>query len=231
MQRCVRANDTLARLGGDEFAIILPDASLADAQALADRLQREVAAPLVVADDTHRISASIGIAEVAERQQALSDLVREVDTAMYAAKADGKAHHETYALGQEQATSDVVVSPVVAEDAIAWADYMRTLRCEIADRKTTGDISAHSRAPEGIRRTVDQVLAAIDELADDPTGAAFVLPPQHELEEFVFRQTAVQHWADTLVLNGILTTSRTAPAERFWDLLDRQAQATPARTP
>lgn len=232
MQRCVRDSDTLARLGGDEFAIILPDASLDDAQALADRLEREVAAPLVVADDTHRITASIGIADVAQRQQAPADLLREADTAMYAAKADGKAHHETYAPGHEQATSHVMLSPVVAEDAIAWADYMRTLRREIADRKTTGHISSHSRAPEGIRHTFDQVLAAIDKLTDDAAGAAaLVLPPQRQLEEFVFHQTAVQHWADTLVLNGILTTSRTAPAERFWALLERQAQATPARTP
>lgn len=124
-----------------------------------------------------------------------------------------------------------MLSPVVAEDAIAWADYMRRLRREIADRNGTGHTSAHSRAPEGIRRTFDQVLAAIDQLADNPTGVTLVLPPQHELEKFVFHQTAVQHWADTLVLNGILTTSRIAPAERFWALLERQAQATPARTP
>lgn len=234
MQRCVRASDTLARLGGDEFAIILPDASLADAQALADRLQQELAVPVGVADDTHRISASIGIADVGDRQHEAGELVREADTAMYAAKADGTAHHKTYVPGQEQATSHVMLSPVVAQDAIVWADYMRTLRREIAERKATGHISAHSRAPDGIHQTFERVLAAIDELADDPWGATLVLPPQHELEQFVFHQAAVQHWADTLVLKGILTTRRAAPAARFWDLLEYQAGTTwrePAHSP
>ncbi|HUG84536.1 MAG TPA: GGDEF domain-containing protein, partial [Euzebya sp.] len=86
-QTCVRDSDTVARLGGDEFAIILPEADLADAQAVADRVRRELARPIAIAGEPHRAAASIGIARATEDQQTAGDLLREADAAMYVDKA------------------------------------------------------------------------------------------------------------------------------------------------
>ena len=102
---------------------------------------------------------------------------------------------------------------------------MRALRLEIADRKLTGDIAPNIRAPQSVHRTLVQVLAAIDQLDAESRSAALVLPAQQEVEEFVYHQTAVQHWADAIVAQGILTLTRPREADRFWDHLQRQAVA------
>jgi hypothetical protein len=65
-------------------------------------------------------------------------------------------------------------------------------------------------------------LSAIDAL--DEGCPTLVLPPRRDLEEFVFHHTAVQHWADAQVRQGVLTVRPTEEARRFWDHLDRVAQ-------
>jgi diguanylate cyclase (GGDEF)-like protein len=97
LRLCARASDTLARLGGDEFAMILPGADVDDVRRVAERMHRELAAPLVVGDQPQSIAINIGIAGT--NGQASDDLLREADTAMYAAKAAGRGRHETYTPG------------------------------------------------------------------------------------------------------------------------------------
>ena len=85
----IRSGDLCARLGGDEFAVLLIDTTGQQAVALAERLVASIAEPFVF--DSHHvdIGASIGIATATS----LSDnreLVHQADTAMYAAKAQGK---------------------------------------------------------------------------------------------------------------------------------------------
>lgn len=97
LRRCARDSDTLARLGGDEFGMILPEATVDEARKIAERIHRELAVPLMVGDEPQRIALSIGIAQATG--QGCDELLREADTAMYAAKAAGKGRHETYVPG------------------------------------------------------------------------------------------------------------------------------------
>lgn len=46
-----------------------------------------------------------------------------------------------------------------------------------------------------------------------------------DLEEFAFHQTAVQHWAEALVSQGVLATSRTFDADGFEAQLERHIAA------
>jgi diguanylate cyclase (GGDEF)-like protein len=78
----------LARLGGDEFAIMLPDASGAEAAALADRLVTDLSVPIDMASGAVQIGVSIGIAQGAPAE--LTRLLEHADGAMYDAKAAGR---------------------------------------------------------------------------------------------------------------------------------------------
>ena len=82
--------DVAARLGGDEFVILRPVATgTADAEELASRILTTLAAPLLVGVQPFSIGASIGIAWGGPGVTA-DDLLRDADSAMYAAKAEGK---------------------------------------------------------------------------------------------------------------------------------------------
>jgi diguanylate cyclase (GGDEF)-like protein/PAS domain S-box-containing protein len=92
----VRTSDTVARLGGDEFAILLEDASGPMAPtAAAERITAALREPFTVEGKEVFASASIGIA-VATPDLSPSELLRNADTAMYQAKARGKARYELF---------------------------------------------------------------------------------------------------------------------------------------
>ena len=84
----VRAADITCRVGGDEFAVILPEAGGEDAELLAGRIARAIAARPIGAAGILTVSA--GIAEVRPGDTP-ADLFERADNALYRAKAGGKA--------------------------------------------------------------------------------------------------------------------------------------------
>jgi diguanylate cyclase (GGDEF)-like protein/PAS domain S-box-containing protein len=89
----LRESDVIARLGGDEFGVILPEASEAEAAAVASKLLRAVERDGIVADSTGhaRVTASVGLATF-DGADGLSaeELLVEADIAMYDAKEAGR---------------------------------------------------------------------------------------------------------------------------------------------
>lgn len=97
LEPSLRSGDTLARLGGDEFVILLEDINgLNEATQVAQRVQELLSLPFNL--DNHQIytSASIGIALSTTEYQQPEDMLRDADTAMYRAKARGKACYEIF---------------------------------------------------------------------------------------------------------------------------------------
>jgi diguanylate cyclase (GGDEF)-like protein/PAS domain S-box-containing protein len=97
LESCLRQEDCLGRLGGDEFAILL--ASVGDesqANAIAFRIEDALRPPLSVANREVFTSASIGIAFGHRAYTSPDEIMRDADTAMYHAKAAGKARHELF---------------------------------------------------------------------------------------------------------------------------------------
>lgn len=98
LQECLRPVDTVARLGGDEFAILLEDLADAGAAArVADRILAAISSPFIVHGRSVGIGVSIGIAIPAGRNEDTRGILRNADSAMYAAKRRGKNRHETFA--------------------------------------------------------------------------------------------------------------------------------------
>ena len=86
----VRTRDLFGRLGGEEFALVLPDASLAAARNLADRLRCVFeATDWGTALAGRAVTASFGVAE-ARSDESLAEVLDRADTALYRAKADGR---------------------------------------------------------------------------------------------------------------------------------------------
>jgi diguanylate cyclase (GGDEF)-like protein/PAS domain S-box-containing protein len=92
LQTCLREGDTLARHGGDEFTILLDDVKGAeDARTVADRIHQVTAQPFDISGHEVFATASIGIALSGPGYTRPEDLLLDADTAMYRAKAQGRA--------------------------------------------------------------------------------------------------------------------------------------------
>jgi len=89
-RRTLRTNDVLARYGGEEFVVVFPETSIADAAVVAERLRAAVAEnPIKVGSSALAVTVSIGLAAFT-RGQDLEKLFRRADSALYAAKQDGR---------------------------------------------------------------------------------------------------------------------------------------------
>lgn len=88
---CLRDADTGARLGGDEFAVLLEDVhEVVDVEMVAQRILEVLREPMPVHGRQVRVSGSIGIA-IGGAEHTVEVLLRNADTAMFAAKGAGKA--------------------------------------------------------------------------------------------------------------------------------------------
>jgi len=76
------------RTGGDEFSVLLPNDSLAEAEAWAKRMC-EAVSDSRFERKTDQITVSAGVASLPETAIGSQNMIREADTALYKAKKDG----------------------------------------------------------------------------------------------------------------------------------------------
>lgn len=90
------AKSVVARLGGDEFAILITDMrNLADSGIVAARSLERLGEPFYIEGRYVSVSASIGVA-LGSPESTPETLLRDADTAMYHAKANGKSRFEFF---------------------------------------------------------------------------------------------------------------------------------------
>ena len=90
---CIREEDTFARLGGDEFTLLLEDCDLARATEVIGRLRAALAAPFELRGRELFVSASIGVVLSNPDYSRPEEMLRDADTAMYRAKAEGPGRY------------------------------------------------------------------------------------------------------------------------------------------
>jgi diguanylate cyclase (GGDEF)-like protein len=82
----VRRSDTIARLGGDEFIILVNDCEPDEAKQIAQKVLGVLEEPIVIAEHSLDVRASIGIAGYPADSEDPDMLMRHADLAMYVAK-------------------------------------------------------------------------------------------------------------------------------------------------
>lgn len=87
----IRPYDLLGRLGGEEFAVLLPDADLATAGMIAERLRNAIfASPAQIDGVVLPVTVSIGVSLLAPEDAAIDPLLDRADRALYEAKNAGR---------------------------------------------------------------------------------------------------------------------------------------------
>lgn len=90
LQMATRPTDTPARLGGDEFVILLPDTSLEEGKAIAQRIMDATSVVTERPDHQQSLTLSIGIADALPDMFEVADWLQAADSALYEAKRRGK---------------------------------------------------------------------------------------------------------------------------------------------
>ena len=92
IRRACRKADLPGRIGGDEFAVLLPETTAGDAQAVAERISRFVAAEDTTVNAVKlNVTLSIGITDLGiEGIDSREDMVNLADRALYTAKDHGR---------------------------------------------------------------------------------------------------------------------------------------------
>ena len=93
LKLAVRGIDLACRYGGEEFVVVMPETDLGMAETIAERLRHAIASePFVVSDECKHleVTISIGVAIFEENGEAVADVLKRADVAMYQAKHTGR---------------------------------------------------------------------------------------------------------------------------------------------
>jgi diguanylate cyclase (GGDEF)-like protein len=97
IELCLPSGTMLCRLGGDEFAVLLQNIENAsDATKTANNILSELAAPFQIGEYQVFTNVSIGIVMGSDIYKQPEHILRDADTAMYRAKANGKACYQMF---------------------------------------------------------------------------------------------------------------------------------------
>ncbi len=114
----LRARDGLARIGGDEFGILMTiDEDPAEAEQLADRIQRSLMAPFRLTDYEIGVECSIGIAIGSDAIDDVEELIRHAQFAVKRAKSTGNTEFyqtQAFALAREQFAMETALRRAIA---------------------------------------------------------------------------------------------------------------------
>jgi diguanylate cyclase (GGDEF)-like protein len=96
LTRCVRETDSVARLGGDEFVVMLEDLSegseeaATQARIVGEKILDVLGEPCQLAGHECINTSSIGITVFGDKNENISEIMKQADIAMYQAKAAGR---------------------------------------------------------------------------------------------------------------------------------------------
>ena len=96
LQNAVGQRGLCGRLGGDEFAVVVPEADMAEVDAVAQAVIEQLSHPYHLDGHAVFIGASVGSAEGARDGAAVEVLMRHADLALYGAKSAGRGVHHRY---------------------------------------------------------------------------------------------------------------------------------------
>ena len=107
LRRVLRAEDTVARFGGDEFVVLLPSLEHEGAVLpVLERLQAALGEPMPLSGHQLQLTVSMGATMRSGDGDSPEELVRQADTAMYRAKAEGRRCYHFYEPEMDEALQE-----------------------------------------------------------------------------------------------------------------------------
>jgi len=117
IEEALPAGAEFGRIGGDEFVTFVPDGDSARCEAIAQNVIDHLNQPFALGEREIYISASIGIVICAQRYTTADELLRDADTAMYAAKRAGRGRSKLF----DERMRDVVMARMALENDLRRA--------------------------------------------------------------------------------------------------------------
>jgi diguanylate cyclase (GGDEF)-like protein/PAS domain S-box-containing protein len=107
LRRAVRSSDTVARVGGDEFVVVMPDiTTVEDVEQCAVNLVEKIAPQVILDEHEVHVTASVGVCLYPDFAADAKHLLKRADAAMYAAKENGRNHHQIFSENMLKETVD-----------------------------------------------------------------------------------------------------------------------------
>jgi len=107
LRRSVRSTDVVARVGGDEFVVVMPDiTSVADVEQCAANLVIKLSPEISIDEHLVNVTASVGVCIYPDFAADAKHLLKRADSAMYAAKENGRNQHQIFSEDMLKETAD-----------------------------------------------------------------------------------------------------------------------------
>jgi diguanylate cyclase (GGDEF)-like protein len=107
LSRSVRSTDIVARVGGDEFVVVMPDiTSVEDVEQCAANLVARLAPEILIEEHLVQLTASVGVCIYPDFAADAKHLLKRADSAMYAAKENGRNQHQIFSESMLQETAE-----------------------------------------------------------------------------------------------------------------------------
>ena len=214
----LRPGDIVARLGGDEFTILLDDLGKSgDVIQIVERIQTDLRQPFNLRGNEIFTSASIGIALSDANYTEPETMLRDADTAMYRAKANGKARHQIFNRAMHELVSSRLQLETELRQAIGREEfriyYQPIINLQSGKIKGFESLVRWQHPTRGMVSPLDFISIA------EETG--LIVP----LGEWILRESCRQlhEWQAANTLNPSLTMSVNLSAKQFTqkDLVER----------
>ena len=154
MRSQLRQSDLFGRLGGEEFAVLLPDADLAAAMDVAEKLRRSLSG--LKFPGSHppiAVSASFGVAALDPGSDDIDSLLVKADEALYDAKAAGRNKALAWRGSTTSTTRQVTRRRVLKAGQLVFNDRKSTMDCTVRALWETGaevDVSNSYGIPDDV---------------------------------------------------------------------------------
>lgn len=102
LSQSMRKGDSVARLGGDEFGILMQHCSLKNGTDVIEELRKKIESFQFIWDDNRfKVAASIGLVQIDAASSGVVELLKQADTACFAAKEEGRNRINIYSSDNE----------------------------------------------------------------------------------------------------------------------------------
>jgi len=107
LTRSVRSTDVVARVGGDEFVVVMSDIStVEDVEQCAANLVARLSPEILIEEHLVQLTASVGVCIYPDFAADAKHLLKRADSAMYAAKENGRNQHQIFSESMLQETTE-----------------------------------------------------------------------------------------------------------------------------